>query len=312
MRILVTGGDGFICSALTWHLSAAGHDVWSYDAYVAEEVRHDDAGSALTVVPGDVLDAPHLFATVARVRPDVIVHGAAVVGPPASIVRPAHVVRVNVLGSTNVLEAARHHEVGRVVDLSSEEVYGHFTADEIDEDHPRDPTSPYGVTKLAVEQLGGQYATHFGLGYVAGRVCWAYGHGYRRDRAPQSWIRDALAGRASVLARGGDHLLDLTYVDDVAQGLRLLCEAPSLSHRAYHITSGQAVTLRELAAELSAILPDWEHDIGGGSVDMGAGFIAARKGALRIDRATAELGYAPAYDLRSGLRANVDRLRVAG
>jgi nucleoside-diphosphate-sugar epimerase len=233
------------------------------------------------------------------------------VGPPASIVRPAHVVHVNVTGSVNVFEAALQNNVRRLIDISSEEVYGHFQADEIDEDHPQEPNSPYGVTKLAVEKLGLQYVDHFGLDYVAGRVCWAYGHRYPRVRPPQSWIKDALSGRRTTMERGGDHLLDLTYVDDVAAGFQLLCEADTLEHRAYHITSGRAVTLRDVAKELSQLLGGWEYEIGPGSLEMGPGFIAARKGALKNDRARIELGFVPRFDLSQGLAANIERLQAA-
>lgn len=312
MKILITGGAGFLGSELVSHLSAHGHAVWSYDHYVIEERVEDEDGNEFVRVPGDVLDVPHLFKTVRDVAPDVIVHAAAVVGPPASIYRPAHVARVNVTGGVNVMEATLQHDVGRMIDISSEEIYGHFQADTIDEEHPQDPNSPYGVTKLAVERLGLQYADHFGLDFVAGRVCWAYGHRYPRVRPPQSWIKDALAGRKTVMEQGGDHLLDITYVDDVAQGFRLLCEAEHLDHRAYHVTSGVAVTLREVAEELSQLLDGWEYEIGPGMLEMGPGFIAAKKGALRNDRAREELGFEPKYDLRSGLAANIARLKEVG
>lgn len=208
----------------------------------------------------------------------------------------------------NVFEAALFFGVRRVVDISSEEVYGSFTAPEIDEDHPKAPNSPYGVSKLTVEMLAGQYVDHFGLDYVAARVCWAYGARYPRVRPPQSWFKDAIAGRKTVVPNGGDHRIDLTYVDDVADGIRLLAEAPSLRHRAYHITSGQAQSMRELAEAVRALVPEWTYEMGPGLIEMGPGFTAAPKGAMSNARAREDIGFVPRFTLEDGLRRNLEDL----
>ncbi len=311
MNVLVTGGAGFLGSEIAAFLAREGHAVWSYDHYVIEHQVERD-GVTYTATPGDVLDVPHLYKVFARVEPEVVVHAAAVVGPPASIVRPALVTNVNINGSVNVFEAALMFGVRRVVDISSEEIYGPFTAPEIDEDHPKAPNSPYGVTKLTVEMMAEQYIEHFGLDYVAARVCWAYGARYPRVRPPQSWLKDALAGRHTVVPNGGDHRIDLTYVDDVAEGIRLLAEAPVLAHRAYHITSGVAQTMRELADAVQALMPDWTYEMGPGLIEMGPGFTAAPKGAMSNARARADLGFAPRFTLAAGLARNLADLRAQG
>jgi nucleoside-diphosphate-sugar epimerase len=311
MNIIVTGGAGFLGSEIAAFLARSGHEVWSYDHYVIEhEVERD--GVRYMATPGDVLDVPHLYKVVARVRPEVVIHAAAIVGPPASIVRPALVTNVNINGSVNVFEAALMFGVRRVVDISSEEIYGPFAAPEIDEDHPKAPNSPYGVTKLTVEMLAGQYIEHFGLDYVAARVCWAFGARYPRVRPPQSWLKDAIAGRHTVVPNGGDHRIDLTYVDDVAEGIRLLAEATTLQHRAYHITSGTAQTMRELAEAVKELMPDWTYEMGPGFIEMGPGFTAAPKGAMSNARARDELGFVPQFSLADGLRRNLEDLLAQG
>ena len=302
MRVLITGGAGFLGSHLARRLVAGGHKVILFDNF-ASAIQQDWRGLEQhpTLIAGDILDLSHLIRVVKEHSVQRIVHTAAIVGVPASLERPLYTARVNIEGSLNVFEAARLLAVERVVDISSEEVYGAFTADTVTEDHPQNPISPYGITKAAVERFGNHYARHYDLPYVAVRLSWVYGPGFPRPRIPRSWVEDALLGRRTVLRKGGDHRIDFTYVDDAVEGLRLVLEAPSLEHNAYNVASGQAPTLLGLAAQLRELIPSWEYEIGPGLLEQVPGWIAPRKGALDISRISRELNYRPVYDLKTGL-----------
>ncbi|SEF32266.1 UDP-glucose 4-epimerase [Amycolatopsis pretoriensis] len=301
MTVLVTGGAGFLGRELVRRLVAAGERVVSFDRITT--------GAGVPEVRGDITDRALLERVLREHAVSEVVHGAAIVGVTASVAGLADAVRVNIDGSVALFEAVLAvGGVRRLVDLSSEETYGHFTADPITEDDPARPISPYGITKYAVERLGEYYA---GLPYVAARLCWVYGPGFPRRRLPHPWLEDAADGRPSILGQGGDQRIDFTYVDDVVDGVLLLLHADDLAHRAYNLATGEATGLRELAAEITKLCPDWHVDLGGGPLEMAPGVTAARKGALDITRARA-LGYAPRVSLADGLARTLAALETAG
>ncbi|HEY2192461.1 MAG TPA: NAD-dependent epimerase/dehydratase family protein [Actinomycetospora sp.] len=293
----MTGGAGFLGRPLVRALAERGKRVLSLDRRVPEA----DPIPGVTGIEGDVTDSGGIERLLREHAVDEIVHAAAIVGVTASVAGLADTVRVNIDGSVALFEAVtRAGGVRRLVDLSSEEVYGHFAADPVAEDTPALPVSPYGITKYAVERLGGYYADQHELPYVAARLCWVYGPGFPRLRLPQPWLEDALAGRPSRLAAGGDHHIDLTYLDDVVDGILLVLRAGHLEHRAYNVATGSAVGIRDLAAEIARQHPGWSVDLGDGPIEMAPGVAAARKGALDITRART-LGYAPRFTLAEGL-----------
>lgn len=299
MSVLITGGCGFIGAHLTRALAARDDRVVLIDT--APPASPPDLGDRVLAVTGDVTDADLLAETMARHHVVDVIHAAAVVGVAAGARSPANTVHVNVDGAASVLAAAAATGVRRVVDLSSEEVYGDFPTDRATEDTPKDPVSPYGISKLAAEQLGRYYAAHHGLSYAAVRLCWVYGPGFPRRRLPQPWLEDIALGRPSHLERGGDQLLDLTYVADAVAGILAVRDAPTLRHHVYNVATGVATSVRKLAALLLARWPDWQVDVGDGPLELAPGIDAARKGALDITRARDELGYRPRVSLDDGL-----------
>ncbi|MCP2365410.1 UDP-glucose 4-epimerase [Nonomuraea thailandensis] len=294
--MLVTGGAGFLGHPLVCGLAALGEQVVSFD-----RLTRGSFPPSVTEIAGDITDGARLEHVLRTYAVTEVVHAAAVVGVTASVAGLPAAVNVNVDGAVALFEAVcRVGGVRRVVDLSSEETYGHFVRDPIREDDPALPVSPYGITKYAVERLGEYYADQHGLPYAAVRLCWVYGPGFPRRRLPHPWLQDAAGGLASRLARGGDQRIDFTYVDDAIDGILLVLNAERLGHRAYNVATGHAVGLRELAAEIAQLRPGWQVDLGDGPLEMAPGVAAARKGALDITRARA-LGYAPRVPLSEGL-----------
>lgn len=300
-NILITGGAGFLGVPTALALIERGHTVTSLD--MTENERLAAAGA--TQVVGSVLDRELLARVFAESGAGTVIHAAAIVGVAASVNGIGQSVEVNVLGSVNMFEASCAAGVDRFIDISSEETYGHFSANPISEDDAALPFTPYGITKYAVERLGNYYADQRGLPYLAVRFCWVYGPDFPRARIPQNWIDDALAGRTSSEPHGADQRIDFTYVDDVVAGLVAAVEAERLSHRAYNVASGVELSFADVAEAIRAECPDWSLTMGDGLLETAPGLFAARKGALDIARARDELGYEPSVPIADGLRRTI-------
>jgi nucleoside-diphosphate-sugar epimerase len=310
MRVLVTGGGGFLGGAAARALVARGDVAIAFDTQwgglpaVPEDER-------LLRVPGDITDLASLAQAMLAHRPDVVLHCAAIVGVLSSLGSPVNVVRVNVEGSLNVFEAMRLAQVRRCVHISSEEAYGVFRAERIDETHPLDPVLPYGICKAAVEQLGRSYRDLHGIEVINLRTSWVYGPGLPRERVPKTLIDAALAGRPLHVPSGADALIDHTYVDDMVSGMLAALDHSRPRHDAYNIASGEAVTVARLAEIVRELVPGAQLSVGPGPYRHGDRVEAVRKGALDVARAAADLGWRPRYSIRAGLAAYLQAAKAA-
>ncbi len=310
MRVLVTGGGGFVGLAVAKALVARGDVVIALDSHVTPALERAAAAHAnLTARPADVADLANVCQVFKADRPQAVVHCAAVVGVAASLGSPANVVRVNVNGALNLFEAMRLYEVKRILHVSSEETYGNFQSDLITEDHPQHPVYAYGITKVAVEHFGRTYRLTHGIECVNLRACWIYGPGLPRMRVPRDLIEAALAGRALHLPAGGDSTIDHTYIDDFVAGVLLALDHGEHAHDAYHIASGAAPSLFEMVEHVKALVPGAELSIGPGAYRHGGVVAVMRKGALDCTRAREAFGYQPRHDLRAGLAAYIEHYR---
>jgi UDP-glucose 4-epimerase len=199
--------------------------------------------------------------------------------------------------------------VRRVVHISSEEVYGPFEAPLIDEEHPCRPLMAYGISKLAVEQLGRSYRRLHGLECINVRTCWVYGPGLPRPRVPKTLVDAALAGRPLHLPAGGDFRVDHVYVADTVQGVLLALDHAEHAHDVYNIATGQAPSLAEIVEIVRDLVPGADISVGPGGYQFNERVGPVPKGALDVTRAREHLGYAPRYPIREGLAAYVDARR---
>jgi UDP-glucose 4-epimerase len=310
MRVMVTGGGGFLGGAVVRALAARGDSVFSYDARfdpAAEETGGPGAGR-IARVEGDIADAAGTLAVFRDCLPDAVVHAAAIVGVLPSMGDPARVVRVNVEGSVNVFEAMHATGVKRCIHVSSEEVYGPFRADTIDESHPLQPEMPYGACKAAVEGLARSFCALHGLEVIHLRTCWVYGPGLPRLRVPRNLVEAALAGRPLHLPYGAHSAIDHTYVDDFVSGVLAALDHPRHRHDVYHIASGEASTVARIAAIVRELVPGADVSAGPAPIRHSDRIELVRKGALDVSRARRELGWSPRYDIRAGLAEYLRRL----
>ena len=311
-RALVTGCAGFIGSHLTESLLADGHDVLGVDCfndnYAAAEKRANLAGPLahprfrLAVADLGRADAAALLAGT-----DVVFHLAAEPG-----VRPSwgrrfdRYVHNNVVATQRLLEVSAERPERRFVYASSSSVYGDAAGLPTLEDALPRPLSPYGVTKLAAEQLCALYHAERGVQAVALRFFSVYGPRQRPDMAFRRFCRAALDGAPIRLFGDGRQTRDFTYVADVVAGLRAAAAAPGAPGRVYNIGGGDRVSLNR-ALELLAAAAGRPLDVRRQARETGD---VLHTGA-DIARARAELGFDPATGLEAGLRAELDWLARA-
>ena len=237
MRALVTGATGFVGRHLVAHLAAAGDDVTISEAEITEP---------------ESLEADFLGS-----RPDTVFHLAAQADVQASFIEPATTLRVNVEGTSNVLEAARRAGAGRVVVVSSADVYGRVEPASlpVDETAAMRPATPYGASKASAEMVCVQAGLGRGLDVVRARAFNHLGPG-QSDR----FVAAALASRVAANERTGSEVVrvgnvharrDFTDVRDVVRAYRLLA-IDGVAGEAYNVCSGTARGISELAEALIA------------------------------------------------------------
>src|ERR671922_2475106 len=229
-RVLVTGGAGFIPSNFIHHLLAkTPYEVVSLDALTyagnLENLSGVMSHERLSFVHGDIRDADLVRDVVAEV--DVIVNAAAESHVEKSIAEGAsEFVRTNVEGTQILLDAIRAAPVERFILFSSSEVYGTARYTPMDEEHPLEPRSPYAATKAGADRLAYSYFVTYGLPIVIVRPFNNYGPRQHPEKVVPHFITQALAGEPLTIHGDGHASRDWLYVDDDAEAIEAIIEAP--------------------------------------------------------------------------------------
>jgi UDP-glucose 4-epimerase len=289
MKVLVTGGAGFIGSHVVDALVGAGHEPRIFD--VITSPWHDPAEFDTFI--GDLTD-PDAVKFAAR-GCDAIAHLAAIADVNHVVADPAYAERVNAGGTANVLEAARMDGVVRVVYASTIWVYDGCSAASVDEDSPLGlPRHPYTAQKIAGETYCTSYAELYDVDYTILRFGIPYGPRARPAAVIPQFFKSALAGRPLTIAGGGMQSRRFTYVGDIARGV-VAALAPQARNRVYNLASEETVTILELATAVSAIVGDTDilHTEG-----RAGDFRGAEISSARVAR---ELGWRAATSLSEGL-----------
>jgi len=218
MRILVTGGAGFIGSHVVDAYINSGHEVWVLDDL--SRGKRENVNPRAHLIRKD-LRSSDLGGVLAERRFDCVNHHAAQIDVRASVADPARDAEINIIGSLNILEAARLHGVPRVVFASTGgAIYGEQQQYPATEHHPTVPISPYGVAKLTIEHYLEYYRQVHGLKYVVLRYANVYGP--RQDSEGEAGVVAIFCGRALdgqrlVIYGDGEQTRDYVYVKDVAR-----------------------------------------------------------------------------------------------
>ena len=314
MKFLVTGGLGFIGQRVVHNLLARGIPTVSADCSADSEAVADLRASADTTefdaVSMDISDFRDLMA-VLRKHPDVshVIHLAYVVGPAVDE-NTSLSTRVNILGMTNIFEAAAHQRLARLVFTSSETIYGPsqepYGDRAVGENDFCDPSThkfTYAVMKLLNEHMGRRYVERSGVNIVCLRPPVVFGHGRKRSAVmwAEYFASKPAVGETVTLPFGPQTRDTWIYKDDCAEQLVRLALKPKLTHYAYN-SGGQCVTAAELAAVVRKWLPDACIDFDGCS---GGTPLIDNEDGTRLIR---EIDFVP-RPLEEGVRAHINEAR---
>jgi nucleoside-diphosphate-sugar epimerase len=301
MRVLVTGGAGFIGSNLVDELLARGHEVRVLDN-LSSGHRRNLAGviDDIELIEGDLRSYERVNYGVKGC--EVVFHQGALPSVPRSVQDPLTSSEVNVGGTLNVLLAARDHGVHRVVFASSSSIYGDVPGLPRQENMAVGPVAPYAVSKLAAEHYCHVATKVYGLETVSLRYFNVFGD--RQDPLSHysavipRFISAMRAGQSPVIFGDGNQSRDFTYVANVVSASLLAADAPGAAGQAFNIAAGEPHSLNELVDNLNRLL----------GTELPPTYAAPRTGDIEhswadISRARALLGYRPEVGFEEGLGA---------
>jgi dTDP-glucose 4,6-dehydratase len=322
MKLLITGGAGFIGSAVVRLAVSRGHQVVNLDALTYAACL-DNVASVADSPPyafehADIRDRAALDRIFAAHKPDAVMHLAAESHVDRSIDGPGDFIETNITGTYNMLEAARAYWTaqGKPADfrfhhISTDEVFGSLPADpsvKFTEDTPYDPRSPYSASKAASDHLVRAWHETYGLPVVLTNCSNNYGPYHFPEKLVPVIILNALAGKPLPIYGDGSNIRDWLYVEDHADALLLVLEKGTLG-RSYNIGGENERTNLELVRTLCNILDDLRPKPEGAYSDQ-ITFVTDRPGhdaryAIDPARIRAELGWRPSVTVEEGLRRTV-------
>ena len=304
MKVLVTGGAGFIGSHLVERLLAEGHRVVcldNFDGFYDPALKRRNLAQAIQnpgfkLVEGDLRDEKLLGQILDKEKMDCVAHLAARAGVRPSVQNPALYADVNIRGTVCLLEACRQHGVRRFIFASSSSVYGNSSRVPFSEDDPVNrPISPYAATKKAGELLCHAYHHLYGMDIACLRYFTVYGPRQRPEMAIHHFTRSILEGRKISLFGDGSSRRDYTYIEDIIEGTLGACSREN-GFQIYNLGESQTISLSELIREIEGqagkkaileYLPEQPGDVQQTYAD--------------IRKARELLGYNPQTKVREGL-----------
>lgn len=289
--VLVTGVEGMIGYAVAARLLRAGRQVVGMDLHIRSATDLD-----VPVVAADLSDVHALYGTLVRHGVSAIVHCGAISGPMLARDDPHGLLRTNVVGTLNILEATRRLGLRRLVFCSSLAVYGRNDGSVLHEDAPLLAIDTYGASKIAAEALVSAYITQHEVPAVSARLAWVYGPRRRTSCAIRTMLQDAMAGRATYLAGRSSAMRQYVHAEDVASALLALLDADGLERDVYNVSGNDYRSLTQVAGIVRDLFP--EADITIGEVDDPTD---PPMGPLSTAALTQDTGWTPAISLDQGV-----------
>lgn len=297
MNFLVTGGAGFLGTALSNWLIRDGHQVHVLDdlSNSTPDRLHKNVG----FTQGDVDDIPLLWSLLRDI--DCVYHLAARVSVAQSVMHPRDYNRVNVGGTVSLMEAMRDTGVRRVVFTSSGAVYGRMSHQPVHEEDTPNPVSPYAVGKWAAEQYIHTIGQIFNIETVALRIFNAYGPGQSlpvsHPPVVPRFLQQVITGGSVVIFGEGKQTRDFVYVSDVVEAMVAAAHAKSVNRQIINIGSGVEQSIDSVVDHIEAVTGKRAHRLYNNDMQSGVPRLVSD-----ISRAQTLLGFRPLVSLQQGLR----------
>lgn len=305
-KVLVTGADGFIGSHLTEMLVAQGAQVRALCLYNSFNdwgwLENSPCLDRVEVLTGDVRDPQ--FARLVAKDCHTIFHLAALIAIPYSYVAPDSYVQTNIIGTLNLLQAARDNDVARFVHTSTSEVYGTARRAPIDETHPLQAQSPYSATKIGADALAYSFFNAFGLPVTIARPFNTYGPRQSARAVIPTIVTQIAAGKSAIRLGSLHPTRDFNYVEDTCRGFIELAECDAAVGDTVNIGSNSEISIGDLAGLIMELM--------GSRINIETDDVRKRPDASEVERLVCDnsrirglTGYAPQIDIREGLSRTI-------
>ncbi|HBJ2620836.1 TPA: NAD-dependent epimerase/dehydratase family protein [Clostridium botulinum] len=310
-KILLTGGAGFIGTKLC-ELLSNDNEILLYDSLKRNSIKNTNLlnKNNVKLVEGDILDFNHVNSVISEFSPDIVIHLAAVAGIDTVIKSPVNTMKVNMIGTYNVLESIKNLKIERFIDFSTSEVFGSY-AYKVDEQHTTNlaPVGEarwtYSVSKLAGEHLAHSYYKEYGLPIVTVRPFNVYGPGQVGEGAIHQFVVRAVRGEEIQIHGDGDQIRSWCYIDDFVDGIMLCLEKKEAIGHSFNIGNPRAtVTISMLAESIKRI-----SNSNSAIKYVPKTYVDVELRIPSIEKAKEILSYEPKNDLNKGLEKTIEWYR---
>jgi len=312
-KIFLTGGAGFIGSSIC-KLLCENNEILIYDNLSRNSIKDTSLLNKknINLIQGDILNYPSLKKAVDDFKPNVIIHLAAIAGIDTVIKNPVNTMKVNMIGTYNILEAIKDYanSIDRFIDFSTSEVFGSY-AYKVDENSTTnlapvgDARWTYSVSKLAGEHLAHSYYKEYGLKVITIRPFNIYGPGQVGEGAVHQFIVRAIKNEKIQIHGDGDQIRSWCYIDDFISGIKLCIEKEEAVGNSFNIGNPRGTITIGMLAQLIKQIANSQSEI----IYIPKNYVDVELRVPSINKAVDLLGFKPKYDLFEGLKITIDWYR---
>ncbi|WP_315112786.1 NAD-dependent epimerase/dehydratase family protein [Clostridium intestinale] len=310
-RIFLTGGAGFIGTKLSGLLSDR-NEILIYDNLNRNSIKNTNLlnKSNISFVRGDILNFECLKSTIEEFKPDIVIHLAAIAGIETVIKNPVNTMKVNMIGTYNILEIIKDYKIDRFIDFSTSEVFGTY-AYKVEETNTTNlaPVGEarwtYSVSKLAGEHLAHSYYKEYGVPVVTVRPFNIYGPGQVGEGAIHQFVKRAINDETIEIHGDGEQIRSWCYIEDFVDGIMLCLEEDDAIGNSFNIGNPQGTVTILMLAQLIKAVANSKSEI----FHVPKTYVDVELRIPNIDKARAKLNYNPKYDLTNGIKLTIDWYR---